>query len=170
MDTFQWILLFSVYIFAGANIGQLTNLIDRERNEYTTDNRWMLAGLWLPISFLAMLEYWQFKQQAKREDEMLDAVMDPKHRKIWEEVKADWIEREFEEPLSSFNNNLLELPLGFDGNAANWFAKAEALRHTDIPKNLNGLLKPVTESETVFTQPLTLVKPTASDTVEPAGD
>jgi hypothetical protein len=121
METVQWILLFSLYVFAGINIGQLTNLVNHERNEYDTDNRYWLAVLWLPVAILAMIEHLKGRA-AEAELEKLTET----RNEIWERVQSDWATREFTGPAMPYiypwettSGTKLDFPPGFD-DAAGW--------------------------------------------------
>lgn len=57
-----WILFFSLWIFAGICIGQLINIVDRERGQYTIDNRWMMSVGWVYVHVMAILEWIGTKQ------------------------------------------------------------------------------------------------------------
>ena len=153
MQTFQWILLFSVYVFAGINIGQLVNLIDRERNEYVADNRWTMAFMWLPAAIAAFSEYWQSKKIDSDNSES---------NQIWQQVQADWANREFDYPWETSVHEKIDLPVGFDGGVG-WTGQK-------VSEELPELVSILGETDAVFSEPLFVVESSSAYTVEPAGN
>jgi hypothetical protein len=108
-------------VFAGINIGQLTNLVNHERNEYDTDNRYWLAFLWMPVAILALIEHLQGRAADQKLEELIET-----RNEIWEKVQSDWAERDFTDPAMPYvypwektNTTKLDLPPGFD-DAAGW--------------------------------------------------
>jgi hypothetical protein len=233
METVQWVLLFSLYVFAGINIGQLTNLVNHERNEYDTDNRYWLAFLWMPVAILALIEHLQSRSADSKLEELTAT-----RNEIWEKVQSDWATRDFASPAMPYiypweksGATKLDLPPGFD-DAAGWADRKVVgidrgrlspellatmpsplsqpscgLSDGDLadlklldPKVSYQNCKPLSRSglldeqvgrskfvrdqardqaiesilsrkgEAFFPQPLSIVEPTTSDTVEPTGD
>jgi hypothetical protein len=119
MEAVQWFLLFSVYVFAGINIGQLTNLVNHERNEYDTDNRYWLALLWMPVAILALIEHLKGRAADAKLEELVET-----RNEIWEKVQSDWATRDFTSPAMPYiypweksGTTKLDLPLGFNDDA-----------------------------------------------------
>jgi hypothetical protein len=88
-----------LYVFVGINVGQLINLVDHARDEYTYDNRILMGFLWLPIMVVATIEHlYSWKQKQLSVPVISQANQ---FETVWQSIRRDWLQRGFPEPTAS---------------------------------------------------------------------
>lgn len=189
LHTLEVILFWSMYFFAGANIGQLANLIDTERDEYSIDNRWWLTPFWLPVAIAALVEHWRSKSTHND----LEALRRERNE-LWQKIQRHWetsddLSYPWEssvgaatDPSSSLQTGvptwsnvhrskssselLTEMPPPLSQEAYFAFMSASSAE----PVGLEPVASILDRNQSIFPEPFLLIKPPTLDPVEPAGD